>query len=847
MNFSTLCDFLDIVRTAKGVSEKSKLTKTFVKSLREQQQDLFCVLRLVVPKLDRDRPSYRLKESKIAKLVIKMLDLPNGGDKMVLQKGIVGTTVDFVDIIYSVLQKYIINKEIGLTISNINDFLDKIANRSNDSGLDDIVLQIFLKLSPRNIKWLIQIILKDLKLGFSENSILNCFHPNGADFFATNSNLKTFCDLISDPQVKLSEMEINIFQSFRPMLSKRCDASNFKKCFPESKSFIVENKFDGERFQLHMSEGQFKYFSRNGFDYTEIYGVSFNEGIFTPKLCNVFASETKRVILDGEMMLWNKETRNFGSKGMNFDVKKLGEDKKYQPCFCVFDILLHNDKILTNQPLFKRLNCLKSVVKNQVEGTIVLSQYAEVNSWDDLVNALNSSVDKNEEGIVVKDTKSVYKCSDRNSGWFKVKMEYFDDVVHDLDVILMGGSYSSGKLNSFFVGVSSGANTYLSFGRISSGLSDEQLDILNDKFKTKGIDFKSFSTKTEGKLHFGRDRPDLYIEPQNSCILQMRATELVRTTNDTVKCPYTLRFPRVLKIRDDKPVDECFSMNELLELAGQNKAIIKLNKRHIELSEICAKAKPAKKIKLEVLKSDLLSDSGDFLTGKRFYVDSGTQKWGLNDIYHSIKKAGGALSYRVEPNVDVIIVSKVSKKIAELMKQMNHFDIIHVDWLHRVMEYRQLVDYKPEEIFYKGTNFRRDVGSDLDKFGDSFIGKATKESLKCAFRLMQESGDFLNTNGAVICGDKPSFGEYIAYFDCFEEINNPDSKQIYYSLPDEAEFAFYNGTTVKEITSDVNLIVIAENNEERVSIISDFLSNEGFAMIDIVTKDFLYSRISSQK
>ncbi|KYB25658.1 DNA ligase 4-like protein, partial [Tribolium castaneum] len=734
----------------------------------------------------------------------------------------------------------------GLSISAINDFLDQIANRSSDSGLDDLVLQFLLKLSPRNIKWLILIILKDLKLGFGDNSILNCFHPDGADFFATNSNLRNFCDLIRDPQVRLNELEINVFQAFRPMLSKRCDAANFKKCFPESKTFIIENKFDGERFQLHMADGQFRYFSRNGFDYTDTYGASFTAGIFTPKLRPVLGPETKRVILDGEMMLWNRETRSFGSKGMNLDVKKLGEGGKYQPCFCVFDILLHNDRVLTNQPLFKRLKCLKSVVKNPVEGTIVVSQYSEASSLGDIVDALNSSVDNNEEGIVVKDTKSVYKCSDRNSGWFKVKMEYFDDVVHDLDVILMGGCYSSGKLNSFFVGVSSGANTYLSFGRISSGLSDEQLDLLAEKFQSKGVDFKSFSTESEGKLQFGRDRPDLYIEPHNSCILQIRATELIRTTNDTVKCPYTLRFPRVLKIRDDKPVDECFSINELLELAGQNKPVIKLNKRHIELSEISAKARPAKKIKLEVIKSDLLTESGDFLTGKRFYVDSGTQKWGLDDIYHAIKKAGGEISYRVEPNVDVILVSKVGKKVAELMKQPNHFDIVHVDWLHRVMEYRELVDYKPGEMFYKGTNFRRDVGSDSDRFGDSFREEATKESLKCAVRVMQEAGVFLNTNGAVFCGDKPSFGDYVAYFDCFEEINNPRSKRIYYSLPDEAEFEFYSGTVVKEITAQVNLIIIAENNEDRVSIVSDFLANEGLGTVDIVSKDFLYSRISSQ-
>src|SRR5699024_9785902 len=137
------------------------------------------------------------------------------------------------DIVYSVLKKYIVNKEIGMTVHDINVYLDKIANRTTDNGLDDLVLQIFRKLSPKNIKWLIQIILKDLKLGISDNTILNCLHEDGANFYATNNNLKKLCEVLSNPQVKLHELEINIFEAFRPMLSKRCDAANFKKCFPD--------------------------------------------------------------------------------------------------------------------------------------------------------------------------------------------------------------------------------------------------------------------------------------------------------------------------------------------------------------------------------------------------------------------------------------------------------------------------------------------------------------------------------------------------------------------------------------------------------------------------------------
>lgn len=148
-------------------------------------------------------------------------------------------------------------------------------------------------------------------------------------------------------------------------------------------------------------------------------------GFLTPKLKDLFQPCVQRVILDGEMMLWNRYANNFGSKGMELDVKRLKKDGKYQPCFCVYDIILLNDKVLTNRSLKDRLAILGRVFKRQIPGTLIVSDVSKVCTPEGVVDALNRAVDKEEEGIIVKDPTSVYKFSDRNSGWFKVKLEYF--------------------------------------------------------------------------------------------------------------------------------------------------------------------------------------------------------------------------------------------------------------------------------------------------------------------------------------------------------------------------------------------------------------------------------------
>lgn len=120
---------------------------------------------------------------------------------------------------------------------------------------------------------------------------------------------------LPDPSVRLHEIEIAIFVPFRPMLSQRCDVVQFHKVLSGNVKMYVETKFDGERFQLHMENGQFKYFSKNGYDYTSTYGNDFSNGLYTPLLKNAFRKDVRKIILDGEMMGWNKSTKKFGSKG----------------------------------------------------------------------------------------------------------------------------------------------------------------------------------------------------------------------------------------------------------------------------------------------------------------------------------------------------------------------------------------------------------------------------------------------------------------------------------------------------------------------------------------------------
>ena len=70
------------------------------------------------------------------------------------------------------------------------------------------------------------------------------------------------CTKLVNPSVRLNEIGIEVFEAFKPMLSQQCDVEAVNKDIKGADAYYGEIKFDGERFQLHMKDDVFKYYSR---------------------------------------------------------------------------------------------------------------------------------------------------------------------------------------------------------------------------------------------------------------------------------------------------------------------------------------------------------------------------------------------------------------------------------------------------------------------------------------------------------------------------------------------------------------------------------------------------------
>lgn len=102
--------------------------------------------------------------------------------------------------------------------------------------------------------------------------------------------------------------------------------------------------------------------------------------------------------------------------------------------------------------------------------------------------------------------------------------------MNDLDVIILGGYYYDSRqrkrVTGFLVGVAVSPedshgeipNQFASLARIASGLNDTELQILERKLGKFWITDNFDSAKDFGIL-WGKEKPDVWIKPENSCIL----------------------------------------------------------------------------------------------------------------------------------------------------------------------------------------------------------------------------------------------------------------------------------------------------------------------------------------
>lgn len=424
-------------------------------------------------------------------------------------------------------------------------------------------------------------------------------------------NLRDHCKL--RPGVPLKPMLANPTKAITEVLDRF-----------EGQTFTCEYKYDGERAQIHYvakdapksdgdlsqvasketGKGVAAIFSRNSEDLSQKYPD------VLAKLPTWVKEGTKSFVLDCESVAWDTVEKKVLPFQQLMTRKKKDvklEDVKVKVCVFAFDLLYLNGEAVVEKSLRERRELLRSAFK-PVEGEFAFATSMDGQELDEIQTFLDESVKASCEGLMVKmldGAESGYEPSKRSRNWLKVcfpplslgpfhvhvkltqklqiKKDYLAGIGDSLDLVVLGAYHGKGKRTSVFGAFllacyNPNSDTYETVCNIGTGFSDEVLQELHASLSPIIIDRpKPFYAHSSG----GQHQPDVWFEPKY--VWEVKTADLTLSPRykagmkEGVDPPgekgISLRFPRFIKVREDKKADEATTSRMVAEMYRKQESV----------------------------------------------------------------------------------------------------------------------------------------------------------------------------------------------------------------------------------------------------------------------------------
>lgn len=340
---------------------------------------------------------------------------------------------------------------------------------------------------------------------------------------------------------------------------------------------FLEDKYDGMRAQVHCGDasqsGRVAIYSRNREDITE----SFPE--LEEAFAKVHPERDSALIFDGEILGWDfTEGRAlpFAVLGQRIGRKRVSNEWRQQVpvIFMAFDLMYAGGELLLELPLRERRNRLETVVESLVERVVspiardeqgrdsqkslfsvvesvnqkrlLISPSCLVESADDIDRAYTDARARANEGVMLKAANSTYQPGRRGLAWVKLKRE-----LATLDVVVTGAEFGHGKragiLSDYTFAVQSATGELLNVGKAYSGLTDAEIAEMSAWMMDHTLEDQGFFRTVEPLM-----------------VLEVAFNNVMHSGRHA--SGYALRFPRILKIRTDKPLTEIDTVDRVEEI-----------------------------------------------------------------------------------------------------------------------------------------------------------------------------------------------------------------------------------------------------------------------------------------
>lgn len=385
------------------------------------------------------------------------------------------------------------------------------------------------QMSGLEVKWFLRYWLRMPRNGITELVVTKALvkyynEPKILEYVKYNT-LDKVCLYLDSGKIPPTNSEHGLF--IKPMLAKNWNSNNSLPV-----NYIMDNKYDGNRYQIHKHHLKVIIFNRKGKIVTNQY----------TDIAKIVEEFDGNFILDTEIYPVDSNGNPANHKLLAKRVHSNDKEKAILECpvkLAIFDILMFMNESLLEQPYKIRLDYLKGIPTKYLS-YIYNRDYNGVISNVSFQSAYNEAINDGFEGIMIKDLDAKYDVGRRSNCLLKHKPPRIE-----LDVVITSASYGEGKLSDVFgsFGISILENEkYIPIGSVGTGFSDLQRRLLTTQLK-KIVDRYSNSV--------------FYFLPRK--VIQVSA-DMIQMDSEG---QYALRFPRMVRIRDDKYPKEINTTNDI--------------------------------------------------------------------------------------------------------------------------------------------------------------------------------------------------------------------------------------------------------------------------------------------
>ncbi|PIR61933.1 MAG: hypothetical protein COU66_01195 [Candidatus Pacebacteria bacterium CG10_big_fil_rev_8_21_14_0_10_44_11] len=473
------------------------------------------------------------------------------------------------------------NQSTALSLNQVYDQLVAIAKEGGEGSQERKLTgltELLDKLEALSAKYVCRIIVGRLRLGFSTMTMLDALSwaqtgskaetPLLEEAFQRKADLGKLAEtyLAAKTESNRAAMLKNYqAEAGVPIVPQLCQRLNDpQEVIEKMQQVIVEPKYDGLRVQIHLnksSSGQpeIMAFTRNLENVTHMFPE-------LNKLSVVLNADS--VILDAEAIGYDPSS----GKLLPFQAT-IRRKRKHQveqtaqsvPLrFFIFDVISVNGQSLIDKKLQERKDVLIKLIKQN--DTFVVTEYIITSDPKELQNFHESQLGDGLEGVVMKQVAAPYQSGRKNWYWVKMKEKTGTQgkLTDTLDCVVMGYYFGRGKrtvfgIGAFLVGVLDGEN-FKTLAKIGTGLSDEQFKELKRRSDVVAV-LEPPKEYTVAKSL----RPDVWLIPK--IVVEVAADELTKSPQHSAGL--ALRFPRLVKFRDDKSWQEATTLQEVISMAEQ--------------------------------------------------------------------------------------------------------------------------------------------------------------------------------------------------------------------------------------------------------------------------------------